>query len=995
MAFLVSPGVEITERDLTNIIPAVSTSTGAFAGVFEWGPAEEATKVSSESVLISQFGYPRRADRNSTAVSYTGSTGSWSPRTDWFTAANFLDYSNDLRLVRILPTGARNAASEAHTGTADTISITFTPEDIEAQAAFYEDVTYDAIHYTADQEMDVTVNKAYSATLDQSRAKDASVIAGDSDVIIKIKAKVDEDLVAAGETAAADDFIGKDGKIIIQDAWRDATTGVLDATNAIYTIVKGARDSVITDETTALNDYPATNEWAIDSDTVRTQLGLTDPNTLTATDSDSSGTIDDTEAAELQARKDSLKAANDVKITFEILKRKAFYAAQYIDSDKNTHGVLTDDAVDSEMHNAGVRPIDSDTYDTDRSLLIEDSGSVFNTYLLDPVEEKAWRAAWYDYRKAEIRKRLELYAAMVDERMQESFVKRMAKAAKEELESRGIINVVYTEESAWNPAAAVITYPKQQGANTLVVPTTDVTENDSTGTNKVAVTYSEAPGIEAGVDFYTENVIKNEDHFLNTKESLKNGSVHARWAGKIGSSIGVVLMDAGISDSDFKNTPLFGNVTGQSLFDTRPTTSVRGETNHSVNLHDEVHAIVYTTDTKLTGVENDVLEVYPYLSKDKAGKSADGAANYYEDAINNGSDWIWIINEEDHATNAVVDSDGLGNQAISIGSELLFKNEGVFKKFVTNTNIEGVRKYNLRGGTDGKEISDADVIGGMDLFSDVETLDVSFVLTGAYSKNVQKHAISLCEDRKDCIAVISPDYTSAVTKATAVAVTDYFNNSTDGFNSSSYAVFDSGWKRQYDRHNDEYFWIPLNADIAGLMARTDYTNDPWWSPAGLNRGFIQNVVKLSFNPDQSDRDDLYTQRVNPVVTFRGQGTLLYGDKTALSRPSAFDRINVRRLFIVLEKAIATASKYYLFEFNDDFTRRSFVNAVEPYLNTVRTRRGVTDFRVVCDETNNTAEIVDSNRFVADIYIKPNRSINFVTLNFVAVRSGVSFNEIVG
>jgi phage tail sheath protein FI len=281
------------------------------------------------------------------------------------------------------------------------------------------------------------------------------------------------------------------------------------------------------------------------------------------------------------------------------------------------------------------------------------------------------------------------------------------------------------------------------------------------------------------------------------------------------------------------------------------------------------------------------------------------------------------------------------------------------------------------------------------LLSDVETIDVNLLITGARSKTVQKYVISIAEARKDCIAFVSPDYASAVTNPTARKIVDYFNNDVDGFNSSSYAVFDSAWKRQYDRYNDEYFWIPLNSDIAGITARTDFTNEAWFSPAGLNRGFVQNVVKLSFNPNQADRDALYTRRVNPIVTFRGQGTLLYGDKTALSRPSAFDRINVRRLFIVMEKAIATAARFQLFEFNDDVTRRTFINAIEPFLNNIKIRRGLTDYKVVCDTTNNDQEVIDNNRFVADIYVKPTRSINFITLNFTAVRSGVSFSEVIG
>jgi phage tail sheath protein FI len=206
-------------------------------------------------------------------------------------------------------------------------------------------------------------------------------------------------------------------------------------------------------------------------------------------------------------------------------------------------------------------------------------------------------------------------------------------------------------------------------------------------------------------------------------------------------------------------------------------------------------------------------------------------------------------------------------------------------------------------------------------------------------------------------------------------------------------VLDSGYKYQYDRYNDVYRWVPLNGDVAGLCARTDHTNDPWWSPGGFNRGQIKNVVKLAVNPMQTDRDMLYAAGVNPVVTFPGQGTILYGDKTLLAKPSAFDRINVRRLFIVLEKAIAVAAKYQLFEFNDSFTRAQFVNLITPYLRDVQGRRGVTDFAVVCDDTNNTGQVIDANQFVADIYIKPNRSINFITLNFIAARSSVSFSEI--
>jgi phage tail sheath protein FI len=243
------------------------------------------------------------------------------------------------------------------------------------------------------------------------------------------------------------------------------------------------------------------------------------------------------------------------------------------------------------------------------------------------------------------------------------------------------------------------------------------------------------------------------------------------------------------------------------------------------------------------------------------------------------------------------------------------------------------------------------------------------------------------------MAFISPPRSTVVNNIGEITtdLTSFRNSIT----STSYAVIDSGYKYMYDRYNDLYRYVPLNGDIAGLVVRTDTTRDPWYSPAGFNRGIIKNTVKLAYNPSKADRDILYKAGINPVVTFPGQGTLLYGDKTALAKPSAFDRINVRRLFITLEKAIATAAKYTLFEFNDTFTRAQFRNLVEPFLRDVQGRRGIYDYRVVCDETNNTAEVIDRNEFVGDIYIKPAKSINFIQLNFVAVRTGVEFSEIVG
>ena len=312
--------------------------------------------------------------------------------------------------------------------------------------------------------------------------------------------------------------------------------------------------------------------------------------------------------------------------------------------------------------------------------------------------------------------------------------------------------------------------------------------------------------------------------------------------------------------------------------------------------------------------------------------------------------------------------------------------------------LGGASDYVLSGGTDDFASSEGQVQSAYAQFSNTDEYDISLIVLGNASALTAKFVVdNVAEVRKDCVVFISPRNTdgSPITSTGSTATTAIKNFRSDTLIDSSYAVMDSGFKYQYDRYNDSYRWIPLNGDVAGLCARTDFNADPWFSPGGFNRGQIKNIVKLGFNPSQADRDELYSAGVNPVVTFPGQGTILYGDKTLLSKPSAFDRINVRRLFIVLEKSIAIAAKYQMFEFNDSFTRAQFKNLVEPFLRDVQGRRGVTDFRVKCDESNNTGEVIDRNEFVADIFIKPNRSINYITLNFVAARSSVSFEEIGG
>jgi len=388
---------------------------------------------------------------------------------------------------------------------------------------------------------------------------------------------------------------------------------------------------------------------------------------------------------------------------------------------------------------------------------------------------------------------------------------------------------------------------------------------------------------------------------------------------------------------------------GSNVFDDSPTTG-------------RYHVAVIDSAGIFSGVAGTFLETYGNVSiTDTSAKQFDGSSAYLRDLLELNSDYIDF---NDGVTDASADS--------SVST--------------TFTEI-------FSAGTDGESetangFSTGKVMAGWDLYKNPEDVDISLLVTGMANADIQNYVMdNVAESRKDCVAFLS----ARLEDDTAQKIVAY----SVPLSGSSYSVIDSGYKYQYDKYNDKYAWIPLNGDVAGLCARTDEERDPWFSPAGYNRGQIKNVVKLKLNPNKTQRDLLYKNNINPVIIEPGSGAILFGDKTMQRNPSAFDRINVRRLFIVLEKAIALASKSTLFEFNDEFTRGTFRNMIEPFLRDVQGRRGIYDFKVVCDETNNTGEVIDTNRFIGDIYIKPARSINFIQLNFVAVRTGVEFNEIIG
>ena len=447
-----------------------------------------------------------------------------------------------------------------------------------------------------------------------------------------------------------------------------------------------------------------------------------------------------------------------------------------------------------------------------------------------------------------------------------------------------------------------------------------------------------------------------------------------------GAGLQTVIPDNSFIKRRWRFSDLFDDAPGTSAYATQ---NARGE-------NDEIHVAVYDTVGEITGFAvgvngqrtSAVMELFPNMSKNPNAKTPQGSTNYYPNVIFKQSQFIYWT---DH---------------LSAGS-----NWGTdFASGTDYTMVSGVDVSTLTGGTDDYATTNGEIALAYDKFNDTESLDINLVIGGSSSiaadteANMDTHVTmitDLVESRRDCVGFVSPYRSATVGVASSLTAT---KNVIDGFDlcpSSSYMVFDSGYKYMFDKYNDVFRFVPLNADIAGLCAFTDQIADSFFSPAGFNRGNVRGAVKLSYNPTKAERDQLYKKRVNPVTNFPGQGVCLFGDKTALTKPSAFDRINVRRLFLLLEKAIATAAKFQLFEFNDEFTRAQFRNLVEPFLRDIQGRRGITDFSVVADSTNNTGEVIDRNEFVADIFIKPARSINFITLNFIAVRTGVSFTEVGG
>ena len=549
----------------------------------------------------------------------------------------------------------------------------------------------------------------------------------------------------------------------------------------------------------------------------------------------------------------------------------------------------------------------------------------------------------------------------------------------------------FTGAFNWGPAEEIRTVSSEKElAETFGIPN-DATAKSfftaasflkyATALKVVRVVNSTARNATSGSGGASGLLIKNQDVYDNAYAggSANVGVFGSRFPGVLGNSLKVEVCSSPTAFTGWAYAGEFASAPNAVPAGTGTPLAGSSYATKYGSSNDELHIAVIDEDGLISGTQGTILEKFAYVSQASDAVKDDGTSNYYKNVVNTSRYIYWLDHfDATDGTGTILQNSG---EAASGGIA-----------YDTET---AILQFSLSGGLDGTAPGVSEIETGIDLFADAETVDVNLLFSVNDENGVDTIAaklISTANARKDVVAFVSPPTEDSV--GTATPTTDV-KTWADGLTSTSYAVIDSTALKIYDKYNDVYRWIPASGHVAGLCAYTDNVADAWFSPAGFNRGQLLGVTKIAYNPKQADRDTLYKARINPIVAFPGQGTVLYGDKTALAKPSAFDRINVRRLFITLEKSISTAAKFQLFELNDEFTRAMFRNMVEPFLRDVQGRRGITDFKVVCDETNNTGDVIDRNEFRADIYIKPARSINFITLNFIATRTGVDFSELTG
>lgn len=867
MPFQLSPGVAVVEKDFSSIVPAVSSSAGAYCGPFAWGPVEDPVRVSSETELVSRFGAPNAENFQS-----------------FFTAANFLAYANNMLITRTDATSLKNAvAKQSGSISQNTISltspgfgydggvvptVTFADPDIEGGTRATGVVTY--TDNTAYVKKTVTGITNLSPGSGYTTASVPTVTFSAPANPLGARATA---VVTYTDAGAVRNITG----ISIVDAGYGYTS------SDTITITFSAPNTAGTTATATVSSTTATV-------TNRTITGVTITNGGSGYSVPPTVTI-----ASPAIGTPALASVSAVTVSGVKIKNIASYLDNF-NTGSGSYGEFAAKFPGTRGNGLRVVMLDSGAWNSAST----------------PASIKAYFNG--------------------------------APGTSSFAESRGI-----------------------QDDEVHIVIFDTATGTFSGSANSVLEKYSFVSKLSDA---------KRTDGSNNYYKSVVNSQSKYVWWMDHAPETGY---------SEFLATDVVNNLAKATASITASTKTITiSDSQHFANLASYKTYFDGAVDAATRQIviggtaQNNGLFTVASVTANTNGL---GVVTSYTITLDE------ILVTESTSTMTIVSA-----EKVNWGVAAIVAQNAAVKRFKVLKNAVDVT---LSGGVDDFASSDANIQTAYALLNNAEQYDISLLPLGNVSSTTAKWVVeNVAESRKDCIVFISPNDSGSPITSSGSTATDAmiaYRNATNV--NSSYAVIDSGWKYQYDRYNDAYRWIPLNGDVAGLCARTDFTADPWYSPGGFTRGQIKNVVKLAFNPNQTDRDTLYSAGINPVVSFPGQGVILYGDKTMLTKPSAFDRINVRRLFIVLEKAIAIAAKFQLFEFNDSFTRAQFKNLVEPFLRDIQGRRGVTDFRVKCDESNNGGDVVDRNEFVADIFIKPNRSINFITLNFVAARSSVSFEEI--
>ena len=886
MAFQLSPGVNFSEIDLTNATAAVATTEGAIAGVFRWGPINERTLITSENQLVDVFGAP------SSRYTDSAQTQLWTNHETFYTAANFLGYSDALYVTRVVESQDADSLLHAaisvnssgtitgkyHGELGDSISVSYCKGSTEGIAAF------NGKQYGTGNATITIATGATSGTIGglENAAEGQDIDAGDLIELLDANGDSIQTLEVASNVVPG----GGDSTTTIAALSLQAYTSLTDNDNTSEGVIIGS--SEMADDGSLASVFTVVNADIVHADdTIQINDDSSEDHGLQSGDA---VTISVAGSAQLPVILADTSAGN--------LDYTATYFAIRVDAQKIKLAY-------TEANATAGTPVPVDI--TDISGVAADTWTVTSA---GDVDDNA------------------------DNESQRSNIIILG----EDVSITDGQPVRFTGTASQLPVGVVsgtIYYaiPVDSKRATLGA---KLASGASTNAIKLATTFENA-------EAYTD---ANQTNIFLTGGATAGTTAQFEIFALVTANITFTGKYKGIQTSGLKFKKYWG---GSDSFDSAPSSS------------SSMHVLVKDTDGEISGTAGTVLEAFPNVSLVAGVKAPDGTSSFIEDVLDVGSKWIRVTT----ASAATLSGNG----------------------------VDYIVNDTLSGGSDGKselDISLGNLAAGYDLYKDASDVDVSFILQGKPrgGTTLSNYIIdNIADVRRDCVAFVSPELAAN----SAQKVVTFASTVT----ASTYAVVDTGYKYQYDKFSDVYRWVPLNGDIAGLCARTDDLRDPWFSPAGYSRGNVKNVVKLNFNPNKSQRDLLYKNGINPVITQPGQGTVLFGDKTYAPTTSSFDRINVRRLFIVLEKTIARAAKSSLFEFNDEFTRAQFVNLVEPFLRNVQGRRGIYDFKVICDESNNTGQVIDTNSFVGDIYIKPARSINFIQLNFVAVRTGVEFSEVVG